>query len=981
MLRTRDGSLRWRPVTRASARPSVALAISAALIATLVSAFGGPAAQVVAAPAGNDQVVAFIARGVGNGHGRGLSQWGAYGRAVNGGQSWTQILDAYYGGTTMGVRTDPELRVRLLDWDNATSLAVISASSQARWQSSINDYGALQAVDTGNNTFNIYSSPTPACPGDAGATFTLVALGQPGPITFSTPVDPAGAAPASVLGVCGAGGSVRHYRGEVSLLDIAGGNRVVNQLDVEQYLRGVIPREVAATWGSAGGGTGMQALMAQAVAARSYGMAQARYTYADTCDSSSCQVYGGAATRPMATSGAAVLEHPLTDQAVAATAGTVRLSGSTIVSTEFSASNGPRTAGGTFPVVDDPWDDVPGNPLHRWTRIIDADAVASTYGLPNADGIATVHDASSIYDGIWSNKLTRNGANLVSALTFRNDFGLPSHGFDLIPITRDVTSSSLFSWIGDSIGTGIATDDSSVFRVLLDGVYPSATYDSITSRRTQGGSVQPDGVGAAGSVPIGTDLVVVELGYNDDGPSMAARIDALMAVLRSRQVGKVAWVNLSERKPQFASVNTAIAAAVNRWSEMVVFDWESASDDFAANRWFNTDNVHLTSTGNAEFALFLRERVLALTGGGSAPRQLVPGVPLQVPVRGQFGVPSSGVVGVALNVTAVGPSGPGFLRVWPCGSPEPQTSSVNFTARGVVEPNAVLVGVDGTGEICVSTLTRTDVLVDVSGWFDDGLQAAGGRLVDTRNLPDGNARSLLPGAPLHVPVLGQFGVPATGVVGVALNVTAVDPSGPGYLRVWPCGSPEPETSSVNFTARGVVEPNAVMVGVDNTGEICVSTLTPTEVLVDVSGWFDSGLKPAGGRLVDTRLLPDGDVRSLLPGTPLHVPVLDRFGVPATGAVGLALNVTAVDPAGPGFLRVWPCGSPEPETSSVNYTARGVIEPNAVVVGLDSTGEVCVSTLTATEVLVDVSGWFDSGLKPAGGRLVDTRNATGPIPGR
>jgi hypothetical protein len=33
----------------------------------------------------------------------------------------------------------------------------------------------------------------------------------------------------------------------------------------------------------------------------------------------------------------------------------------------------------------------------------------------------------------------------------------------------------------------------------------------------------------------------------------------------------------------------------------------------------------------------------------------------------------------------------------------------------------------------------------------------------------------------------------------------------------------------------------------------------------------------------------------------------------------------------------------------------------------------VSTLTATEVIVDVSGWFDSALQPAGGRLIDTRD--------
>jgi hypothetical protein len=263
-------------------------------------------------------------------------------------------------------------------------------------------------------------------------------------------------------------------------------------------------------------------------------------------------------------------------------------------------------------------------------------------------------------------------------------------------------------------------------------------------------------------------------------------------------------------------------------------------------------------------------------------------------------------------------------------------------------------------------MTPTEVVVDVSGWFSGGLESAAGRLIDTRD--DGPGRTLVPGAPLRVPVANRFGVPAS-AVGVALNVTAVNPSDAGWLRVWPCASPEPSTSSVNYAFAGAVEPNAVVVPVDATGEVCVGTMTPTEVVVDVSAWFSSGLQPAAGRLVDTR--DDGPGRTLVPGAPLHVPVVNRFGVPASAA-GVALNVTAVNTADAGWLRVWPCASPEPSTSSVNYAFAGAVEPNAVVVPVDATGEVCVGTMTATEVVVDVSGWFDSGLQSATGRLVDTR---------
>ncbi len=84
-----------------------------------------------------------------------------------------------------------------------------------------------------------------------------------------------------------------------------------------------------------------------------------------------------------------------TDAAITDTVGVVRVrpGSNDIVSTEFSASNGPRTAGGAFPSVDDGYDDHPGNPNHRWTRIIDADAIRSRYGLASANGVMTAVDA------------------------------------------------------------------------------------------------------------------------------------------------------------------------------------------------------------------------------------------------------------------------------------------------------------------------------------------------------------------------------------------------------------------------------------------------------------------------------------------------------------------------------------------------------------------------------------------------------------
>lgn len=1029
-----------------------------------------------AAPPGDDAVVAFVVSGVGNGHGRGLSQWGSYGRALAG-QTYGEILAAYYGGTQAGSRSGAVVRVRLTGWDDAGTVGVISPGGTARLNGAGTAYRSLMAVEESPNRFTVYGSTTSVgCPAglvvptsyyqqgasgepvrqlqrvlahlghDPGAidgqfgpqttaavrafqtaealpvtgawdqpTWTRaqqlvadsgggVSWGMPiatvdGPVRFTTTAPASGPA-GDVLGLCTAAGGIIHYRGRIDVHDTPSGNRVVNDVSVDDYLRGVVPRESPASWGDGGGGAGMHALRAQSVAARSYAIRENRgdrsgyHGVASTCDTSSCQVYGGAATRQSATSGVRRLEADNTDQAVADTAGEVRVwPNGDVVLTEFSASNGPYTAGGQFPSVDDAdYDDQPGNPLHRWTRIIDADRLAEVYGLSRADSIRTAAAAGSEYAGIWSNEVALGDGRTVSAWDFRNSFGLPAPGFELTPITRSAASAATFAYVGDSVGVGISGEDTSPLRVLLEGVHELQSWDSRVSRPTGGGA--DDGAAAAARVPEGTDLVVVELGYNDSPGSMPARIDAVMAALRARDVGQVLWVTVSERRANYdyATTNAAIRDAAMRWAELEVVDWHAASGHPEATRWYANDGVHLTTTGNAEFSLWLREHVV-----GATARPVPAGGVYRVPLLGLAGLPAgdnagaAGLAGVALNVTAVDPAAPGWLRVWDCAAPaEPDTSSVNYMRAGAVEPNAVVVPLDPSStEVCVRSKERTHVVVDVAGAFpaevagDAGgapaepaaagiLRSAAGRLVDTRA-----SQPVAGGGVLHVPMLGQAGLPAEGVAGVALNVTAVEPVAAGWLRVWDCAAPEPDTSSVNYMAPGAVEPNAVIVpfAEGSAGEVCVKSLVESNVIVDLAGWFAGGVRSAAGRVVDTRLTEPVAAQGVL-----AVPVLGVAGVPGESVAGVALNVTAVDTTAPGWLRVWDCAAPEPDTSSVNYLA-GATEPNAVMVPFveGSAGEVCIKSLVQSNVIVDVAGWFDSGIAPAAGRIADTRSGLGPLP--
>jgi len=105
------------------------------------------------------------------------------------------------------------------------------------------------------------------------------------------------------------------------------------------------------------------------VAARSYSLAQNRYSYAKTCDTQSCQVYGGADQ-----------ESAQAERAVVETTGQVLVDGNNrVVSTEFSSSSGGWTAGGTFPARPDDGDTI--SPYHDWTTQVPVSQFEQAYGV------------------------------------------------------------------------------------------------------------------------------------------------------------------------------------------------------------------------------------------------------------------------------------------------------------------------------------------------------------------------------------------------------------------------------------------------------------------------------------------------------------------------------------------------------------------------------------------------------------------------
>lgn len=257
----------------------------------------------------------------------------------------------------------------------------------------------------------------------------------------------------------------------------------------------------------------------------------------------------------------------------------------------------------------------------------------------------------------------------------------------------------------------------------------------------------------------------------------------------------------------------------------------------------------------------------------------------------------------------------------------------------------------------------------------------GTRIADTRDGEGGvPVGALLPGETLVVDPRGRAGVPVTGVGAVALNVTAAEPEADGYLTVFPCAPSAPNASNVNYRGGQIAEPNAVIVGLGDGGAFCITTSAPTDVIVDVNGWFraEPGFDPQiPDRIADTRDGTGVPQAVLEPGQRLTIDITDDPSVD-----GAALNVTAANTTERGYLTVFPCTESAPYASNVNYEPGLAGSPNAVVTGLDADGQVCIETSAPVDVIVDLAGTFLAGTGFTGQvpeRVADTRDGEGGVP--
>lgn len=346
--------------------------------------------------------------GNGFGHGHGLSQWGAK-LAADRGLSYRQILRFYYpklengsvGGTiAVLITADTSGDVQVRDRRGLTAKSLGNGKSfaldrkQARWwRITPADGGARSTISyraKGSKAWRTLRT----VPGEA----QLRAGGKP--LTLRTPA-----------GDLAYRGVLRSARPSATSAQ----RDTVNVVPLEDYLRGVVPREVPALWPQ-------QAVRAQSVAARSYAAFERAASPAgrhyQVCDTTQCQVYGGATD-----------EHPASDQAIRATRKQALLKGGEPAFTQFSASNGGYTSRGAFgylPAKNDPYDTA----YRGWTSTITAAEVASA--LPAVGALQSVEVLRRDGNGAFGGRVTSirvtgsEGSSTLTGDTFRSYFGLMS---------------------------------------------------------------------------------------------------------------------------------------------------------------------------------------------------------------------------------------------------------------------------------------------------------------------------------------------------------------------------------------------------------------------------------------------------------------------------------------------------------------------------------------------------------------------------
>jgi hypothetical protein len=163
-------------------------------------------------------------------------------------------------------------------------------------------------------------------------------------------------------------------------------------------------------------------------------------------------------------------------------------------------------------------------------------------------------------------------------------------------------------------------------------------------------------------------------------------------------------------------------------------------------------------------------------------------------------------------------------------------------------------------------------------------------------------------------------------------------------------------------------------------------VTPHRAMADAAGRGGDFVPLTGSHvLLDTRIGTGATKGTRAGGSVTSFTVVGVAGVPSTGVKAVLVSLLAVSSVGT-YLEAYPDGSPRPNPGSMVNTLGVQTLSNMAVIPVAANGKADVFTLAASDIVVEVEGYFTTTTGTAGGgfvpvtaaRVVDTRAGTGGV---
>ena len=205
---------------------------------------------------------------------------------------------------------------------------------------------------------------------------------------------------------------------------------------------------------------------------------------------------------------------------------------------------------------------------------------------------------------------------------------------------------------------------------------------------------------------------------------------------------------------------------------------------------------------------------------------------------------------------------------------------------------------------------------------------------------------------LRLQVAGRNGVPADATA-AAITMVATNGQAPGHALTYQAGEKRPNASNINYEAYQTYSTGAI-VPLSAGGAIDVYTLTPVDIIIDVTGAFVPVTTSSEGRFIAIEPSRVTDTRATTPfdaGETRDVSIQSAW----KNATGALVTLTVIAPNVPGFFTAYATGN-RPDTSTVNVPDYNATRATTTIVPISDKVMKLYSS-HGGNVIVDVIGFF------------------------